>query len=103
MLNYILSATDDYSVSFRQILRDGNQVRRSFNFSFTTDSFPSAMDAIQKLQENPFRCLLGNLTFIESSNRDGGASIQVSGEATFYETLVGGQADGGLPPDKAGN
>ena len=98
MLNRILKGTHDYAVSFQNVTRDGNQIRRGFSMDFTVNSYSNAMDIVRQLQRSPYRCLLGDLAYsrLEDSvtHRE---QIRMSVDGAFYETMVGGTPDAGLP------
>ena len=96
-LNQILAGTLQYSVSFPSVTRTGNQIRRSFSLSYRTPDYESAQAIVTKLCESENRCLVGDLSC--SISADG--SVYMTQTATFYETMVGGAADAGLPADSA--
>ena len=52
---------------------------------------------MSRLVQSHDRCLVSAASF--SMGRDG--SVNVSQSATFYETMVGGTPDAGLPVDSA--
>ena len=98
LLNDILRGTPDYTISFANVTRDGDQIRRNFTLRFTTDSYETVQRIVKELSESPYRCLIGD--FKISVNR--GSTLQdgvltVTMTATFFETMVGGTADAGLP------
>jgi cell shape-determining protein MreC len=112
LLNDILTASRDYSVNFSSVSRNGNQIRRSFTLSFTTDSFDTAKKIISDLANSRCRCLIGDVSYkpqIEENQvitddetgvkTEKVESVNVTLIATFYETLVGGTEDSGLPAD----
>ena len=117
LLNSALEAASDYSVNFASVTRSGDQIRRNFNLSFTTDSFASAKRIIETLSDSEYRCLIGNMSYSNSLRRAekgeetlGGKwvddvyyfnVVKVTANATFYETMYGGVADDGLPASKS--
>ncbi|MCR5295512.1 MAG: hypothetical protein K6E30_10155, partial [Lachnospiraceae bacterium] len=56
-------------------------------------------EIISQLEESPYRCLLGDIS-CSLHEGDENAEVSVSATATFYETLVGGTPDSGLPEEK---
>jgi len=101
-LNNILADTLNYSVSFGNATRNGDQIRRSVNLSFSVESYDTLERVVKALSENHLRCLIGNL------NCSGGTNgnllqgrVSSSTTLTFYETMVGGTPDAGLPQDRA--
>lgn len=102
LLNDILKTTTRYSISFSNVTRDGDQIRRSFSLQFTAPNYDTMKEIISQLAASPYRCLIGNIS-CSSSRRSGespdNVEVQISTTATFYETMVGGTADAGLPAD----
>ena len=116
LLNGVLEAADEYSVSFASVSRDGDQIRRNFTVEFKTVNFTTAKEIIQRLSESELRCLLGDVQYTTSLYRLADYEtranarliddiyyydvITVDMTATFFETMVGGTPDAGLPADK---
>ena len=101
LLNDVLSATTQYSISFANVTRNGDQIRRDFSLQFTAPDYDTMRRIIQELTSVEYRCLIGNLSCSLSKQRyrdvtEYGA-LSVSMTATFYETMVGGVEDSGLP------
>lgn len=95
LLNDILSVAEEYSVTAKELTRHTDQIRRSFQITFTVDSFETAENIVKQLSESDCRCLIGDMTC--KAEKEG--KVQFSLTATFYETMVGGKKDSGLPPD----
>lgn len=91
----------NYSTNPR-VTRSGDQIRRIFTIQFTAKDFKSAQSMLKQLAENHFRVLIGDISFSSVSNgtlnKD---QVTVNATATFYETMVGGVADDGLPASEA--
>jgi hypothetical protein len=98
-LNDILSDTIQYSVNFGDVTRSGDQIRRNFTLQYQTKTYAAAEDIMRQLCDGPYRCLVGD---VRCSIDDDGI-VTVNEAATFYETMVGGVADSGLPADAAAN
>ena len=97
LLNEVLQDALSYTVSFPNVTRNGDQVRRSFTLQFAAPSYHSVESLLSRLSLSPYRCLLGDVSM--SNNANGTFSVNVT--ATFYETMVGGTEDAGLPPSAA--
>ena len=100
-LNDILRETLQYSISFANVTRSGDQIRRNFTLSFSADSYESMERIISALSQNHHRCLIGdvNCSSTRNSNVMDGA-ININATATFFETMVGGTPDAGLPESR---
>ena len=96
-LNDILANTLQYKVEFANVTRRGDQIRRSFTLEYRTASYAAAQDVMKKLCAGDNRCLMGDVNC--TVNDDGTVTMKQS--ATFYETMVGGTPDAGLPRDSA--
>ena len=96
-LNEILGNTLKFSISFANVTRSGDQIRRSFTLQFQTPDYESARDIMTRLVTGKNRCLTGDLRC--SIDKNGLVTINES--ATFYETMVGGSPDAALPVDSA--
>ncbi len=100
-LNKVLSSTLQYSVAFSNVTREGDQIRRNFSLQFTTRDYNTMARVISQLAESDCRCLIGDVSCTDTHNRDGSTTLLVSATATFYETMVSGTPDAGLPEDSA--
>ena len=98
LLNSSLLSARQYSVSFNSVTRDGDQIRRDFSLQFTADDFDTAKSILASLSDSEYRCLLGDVSYAERADAERGG-VTVSTTATFYETMVGGTPDAGLPQD----
>ena len=96
-LNEILADAQEYSISFADVSRKDDQIRRSFTLQFKTQNYQAAQDIVQRLCNGDNRCLVGDLRCTIASS----GSVVINAEATFYETMVGGVADAALPEDRA--
>ena len=100
-LHEVLSAdTQEYMINFSRVEREGNQIRRNFNLSFTVANYKVAKDIISKLEDGAVRCLIGDMTVgseTEGSILEG--EVQIDCVATFYETMYEGIEDADLPKD----
>lgn len=101
LLNDILRDTVQYSITFANVTRDGDQIRRSFSLQFTAEDYESMEQVINALNYSHYRCLIGDLrcsAYRAADVTDGNVSVNAT--ATFYETMVGGTPDAGLPQSR---
>ena len=101
MLNDVLSEALQYSITFANVTRSGDQIRRNFTLQLTADSYESMEQIINSINESHYRCLIGDLQCSAAHEQyvlDGNVSVNAS--ATFFETMVGGTPDAGLPESK---
>lgn len=96
-LNDILADTLQYSISFSNVTRSGNQIRRSFTLQYQTKNYQAAQDIMTMLLESENRCLVSDARCTINAN----GRVTMNQSATFYETMVGGTPDAGLPSDSA--
>ena len=102
LLNDILRDTPEYSITFANVTRDKDQIRRNFTLQFKADEYDTVKRVIKRLTESPYRCLIGDLKLTPERGaylHDG--VVTVGATATFFETMVGGTPDAGLPQNKA--
>ena len=100
-LNEILKDTLQYSITFADVTRSGDQIRRNFSLQFTVDNYEGVERLLAALAENHHRCLIGEVRCNSTRNSnimDG--NITVNATATFFETMVGGTPDAGLPESR---
>ena len=97
LLNDLLSRADTFSLSIDDVTRDGDQIRRPILLQFTTDDYATAADILQQLAASEYRCLIGDISMTSDTGDVAGSAVSVSAEVTFYETMVGGREDAGLP------
>lgn len=96
-LNQVLAGVKDYAISFSDITRDGDQIRRTFTLQFVSDSYKDAVDVVDDLSHGDYRCLVDDIDYSLTDNKE----IYINLTATFFETMVGGTPDSALPPDES--
>lgn len=96
MLNDVLSVTQEYTITFSNVTRSGDQIRRNFSLAFRVADYENMEQVISELSNGQYRCLVGDIRCAASKT-----SVTVNATATFYETMVGGTPDAGLPADSA--
>ena len=117
LLNHVLESANDYAVSFTDVTRDGDQIRRNFSLQFTARDFDAVKVIIDKLTQSEYRCLIGNVSYHTVQNKKTAKNvmentvervidgvtyyeyISVTATATFFETMYDGTPDAGLPPE----
>ena len=103
-LNDVLSAATQYTISFTNITRYGDQVRRYFTLQFTAPDYDTMLSIVSQLSNSHYRCLIGDMqcsAVTKSRYYTDYTQVSASMTATFYETMVGGTADAGLPADSS--
>ena len=80
-LNSILAVTDNYSLKFGKLDTTNLIVRRSINISYTANDYESAMSVLHALNDNNFRCMLGDIGI----SFDKAGRVSVSGSIIFFE------------------
>jgi len=89
----------DYSITFSNITRNNNQVRRNISLTFTATDYKMVKQVIQSLTDAPFRCMVDNISFSSVTARNYQTAFRVNLTATFYETMVGATTTAGLPAE----
>ena len=97
LLNRLLADTLQYSLSFSNVTRDEDLIRRNITMQFKTTDYNAMRELIENLIDGEFRCLIGDMR-CSTSSKDG--SVTATATVTFYETMVDGTPDDGLPVEK---
>ena len=96
-LNDVLAITMKYNINFANVTRNGNQIRRNFTLQYQTLDYLSAQNIMDRLNQGENRCVLGDV----KCTMDTDGRVTINQNATFFETMVGGAPDAGLPVDSA--
>ncbi|MBQ3269744.1 MAG: hypothetical protein IJH09_07465 [Clostridia bacterium] len=96
-LNGVLADTLQYSISFANVTRSGNQIRRSFTLQYQARNYTAAQEILTNLLRGKYRCLVGDVNCTIAAD----GTVTMNQSATFYETMVGGTPDAALPRDSA--
>ena len=97
-LNDVLSSAVKYTITFSDVTRNGDQIRRNFTLQFTASTYEAAEELLSRLSASHYRCLIGDVRCTAARNGDVlSEEITVNATATFFETMVGGTPDAGLP------
>ena len=101
LLHEILgSSTLDYTIEFSDITRYKDQIRRNFSVQFRTRDYNGMRTIIEKLCASRYRCLVNEIR-CQMTNTEKESYVTANVTATFFETMVGGKPDAGLPEDLA--
>ena len=93
-------STLDYTIEFSDITRYKDQIRRNFSVQFRTRDYTGMRKIIEELCASRYRCLVNEIRCqMTTTDRDSYVTANVT--ATFFETMVGGKPDAGLPEDLA--
>ncbi len=95
LLNDTLSGLD-YIVTYDQLTRDVDQIRRNVSIQFTSPDYATMERVVKTIADCEYRCLIDDLRGTVMHQRDR-SYIVVNLNATFFETMVGGTSDAGLP------
>lgn len=98
-LNQLLQDANTYDISFSDVTRDGDLIRRSFSLTFSASDYDKAADLVNRLCAGEWRCIVSDLRYVAAGDDLNTGSVNVGVTATFYETMQGGKADSGLPAD----
>ena len=98
-LNQLLQDANTYDISFSDVTRDGDLIRRSFSLTFSAPDYDKAADLVNCLCTGEWRCIVSDLRYVAAGDDLNTGSVNVGVTATFYETMQGGKADSGLPAD----
>ena len=99
IINDALEGVTSYDLSFEDVTRDGDLIRRSFDLRFNAESYDTAENVLRKIASSQYRCLISDISINSKASNVKTSTVSVSVTATFYETMVGGQPDSGLPED----
>ncbi|MBO5574435.1 MAG: type II secretion system protein M [Clostridium sp.] len=94
------SSTLDYTIEFSDITRYKDQIRRNFSVQFRTRDYNGMRAIIEKLCASRYRCLVNEIR-CQMTNTEKESYVTANVTATFFETMVGGKPDAGLPEDLA--
>ena len=100
LLNDVLGGLG-YSITFSNVTRNADQIRRNISLQFVCPDYQSMEDLFRQLTGSEYRCLLDDVSGSVNNRYNDDKSVTVNATATFYETMVGGEADSGLPEDSA--
>ena len=104
LLNDVLGSMG-YSIVFANVTRSGDLIRREIALQFSAPDYASVRSLLERLTQSDYRCLIGDLRCSVDDRyrrtaeeyRDEAAPLDVVASVTFYETVVGGEIDAGLP------
>ncbi|MBQ3391818.1 MAG: type II secretion system protein M [Lachnospiraceae bacterium] len=100
LLNDILADTLDYTIEFSDVTRSNEQIRRNFTLKFRTQDYSAMRSVIEQLCSSKERCLVTEMK-CQTTRNEKESYVTANVTATFFETMVGGKPDAGLPEDSA--
>ena len=100
LLNDILTDTLDYTIEFSDVTRNKEQIRRNFTLKFRTQDYSAMRRVIEQLCSSKYRCLVTEIR-CQTTRNEKESYVTANVTATFFETMVGGKPDAGLPEDSA--
>jgi len=86
-----------YSIIFSNVSRQGNLVRRNITLRFEAPSYGEVRRVLSALVGSDYRCLIGDVRCTSAYGTIVEDVVTVNASITFYETVVGGESDTGLP------
>lgn len=96
-LNDIFAASTAYNLDFATPVRDGDDVRRNINITFTAPSYARAEAIIESIYNCKYRCLIRDVSIANGSGSNIGAgSVRASMTVTFFETMYNATTEKGL-------
>ncbi len=102
--NVITLLTDvlgsSYIISNIDVSKSGDLVRRTITMQIDSPDFESVHNLLAQLTGSEYRCLIGDVKYTTQNNRENDL-YRINTTVTFYETMVGGEADSGLPQSAA--
>lgn len=102
LLNDILGDMD-FALVFSPVEKDGDQIRRNVQLTVTAPDYEAAKGIFTALTGSEYRCLVGDVKCAPKKERNvDTGDVTVVAQLTFYETMVGGKADAGLPVEEDG-
>lgn len=82
-LNGILQSTPEYSLSFGTVDTEESIIRRRIQLTYTSGSYESAKQVLQRLHDSAYRCMLDDVSITVEEQDDGGVSVNAS--LVFFE------------------
>ena len=123
-LHEVLALSDAYRISFADVTRTGDLIRREVQLEFSAKDYDTACEILEMVEKCEMRCKISDVkvtgkrindypnldmvgkTIEETSSnkvslKEVSKEVSVTASIMFYETMVGGKADSGLPADSA--
>lgn len=83
-LSTILEKSNQYNISFSNVVIEDNTVRRNISLNYTCDSYNNAKSILNEIYEGDYRCILKDL-YLTSSSSEESESYNVSVDITYFE------------------
>lgn len=87
-LNAILSATEEYSLQFDEVVFGEELISRPISMSFTASGYSAARAVLNRLYHGEYRCALSNLTVSSAQDVTRDKPVTVNLTLTFYEAYA---------------
>lgn len=98
LLNDIIGNLE-FTIGFKEVTRNGDQIRRYVSLQFIAYDEQTVRDVLSALSNSEYRCLLNdiqcNFKIMNEKN-----VYTVNTNLVFFETMVGGTPDAGLPVEE---
>lgn len=86
LLNNAMSLTDEYTLSFQPVTRDGAIAVRTVQMSFRCSSYATAKLIMQTLLDSNYRCRITSMSVTGNNGNDiRNEGVTVKASVTFYE------------------
>lgn len=100
LLNDVLGDMD-FALVFSPVEKDGDQIRRRVQLTVNTPDADSVKTVFSELTGSEYRCLIENVSCAPKKERNADSNeMTIVANLTFFETMVGGKADAGLPVEE---
>ena len=104
-LHDLMAPLGKYDFQFSEVTREKDLIRRDFTLSFESVKYDRIINIFKALYNCKYRVLISDVTYKApdptQSNSAEDNELKMSLSGTFYETMVGGSEDEGLPEDEA--
>lgn len=90
----------EFTLSFNDVTKAGDQIRRFVTMQFITKDQKTIKSVLTALSECEYRCLINDVKCSFKLNKNDEADYTVRASLTFFETMVGGTPDAGLPAEE---
>ena len=105
-ISNVLQTTKGFNIAIADCTRNGDQIRRQFTVTFTTDTYKEMEWFLTKVSECPYRCLISEARCSVGRQRtpegEEVSNVVTTLTFTFFETMVGGTPDAALPSERPG-
>ena len=82
----IMESTSDYSMTFKDLVTEGNVVSRGIDITFQTKNYTQARKIIDKIYDMGYALEISDIT-MQSSSSSNSSSMSTYINVTFYEAI----------------